>query len=177
MCLLRPVMQGCTRSRGNPRTRQGCLTGRCADGQVRLLMSEGAAGRTSVKTAGFRFKPVRGSGMQLPCKASFVNRQVDCGDAVAYVFVTLLGEPEACVRKYMARHSSCVRVFVMCKAGAVKQPHLLLDIVRMPCAARPSPAGCTGTGCSAELWLQRAGALVAGWRGHGAHRGVAHRRV
>ena len=29
-------------------------------GQVRLLMSEGAAGRTSVKTSGFRFKPVRG---------------------------------------------------------------------------------------------------------------------
>ena len=37
-----------------------CLMGRVAGwGQVRLLMSDGAAERTSVKTSGFRFKPVR----------------------------------------------------------------------------------------------------------------------
>lgn len=39
-------------------------------GQVRLLMSEGAAGRTSVKTCGFRFKPVRG--VQLLGKAALL---------------------------------------------------------------------------------------------------------
>ncbi len=35
------------------------MSGAAVTAQVRLLMSEGAAGRTSVKTDGFRFKPVR----------------------------------------------------------------------------------------------------------------------
>ncbi len=35
------------------------MIGAAAAAQVRLLMSEGAAGRTSVKTDGFCFKPVR----------------------------------------------------------------------------------------------------------------------
>ena len=73
----------------------GCLDGTlCWVGQVRLLMSEGAAGRTSVKTSGFRFKPVRGV-QTWSCSARLLCRSSHAAPVVDFYADALIC-PETC---------------------------------------------------------------------------------